>query len=245
MQLVALPYLDKIHAEKLVERTVKDMKSSGYIYVPEYSPKVYFPDTPLAQISAEAIDSLRMRVVETAQQYGFGSNEKNEYSAFDKALTPIIYHRLPLPVNEAKSPNVWNYLTTTVLLDVALWRFPFEEKISTLRRYYNDSLRNTFGRLWWRYHHLGELASSMGEDEFENLFGRSSIAGNPEISHLLFSIFDELAGTTVKSRMKSFREVATLLRFYSTTISFEALPRNELERNLRVWISGVLAKYRK
>lgn len=245
MQLIALPYLDKIHAEKLVERTVHAMKTPGYVYVPEYSPKVYFPDTPLAQISAEDIDLLRERVVVTARQFGFESTGKNEFSAFDKALTPIIYYSLPLPVNEAKTPNVWNYLTTTELLDVALWRFPFEDKPSTLRRYYNDPLRNTFGRLWWRFHHLGELASNMGEDEFENLFGRSSIAGNPEISHLLFSIFDELAGTSVKSRMNAFREVATLLRYYSTTTCFEALSKDELERKLRVWISEALTKYRK
>ena len=112
----------------------------------------------------------------------------NQASEFDLAVGRALYEALEIIPSDAAHGEFWNFITTLVLPDVAVLRFPDMHPDRML----GGSRRNTFRRVWSRRDVLGDLtdryARPLGEDEMTGLFERSAMARNRPLIRALASI---------------------------------------------------------
>lgn len=190
-----------------------------------------------------ALRLLQQAMRETARQYGYpdqpGARQKRD---FDAVSSKLLHERMYLTPSEASKAGVWNFITCVLLPDIARWRFPGANDVTSRERFLgkNRALRNTFGRVWWRAHILYqpgaenpyELLDHLGEDELVQIMERPGIAGSPVLAKQICQSF--LAACRIDSRISNtselLRDAMKRLRRLLPLVSFDALDENGLRQ---------------
>lgn len=195
-------------------------------------PKMRLSEFSGNEIDLAGLQSLRCAVMDLAIEFGFPSREGSRFISFDKAAADLLYELVDAPLADARSKDLWNFLTCVVLLDVASWRFENSKCNPKFNRYLG-SPKNTFSRLWWRAYALGELSHGLGEDNAVALMERTSLSGDKIVAREIVSAFEEVWSGAVEGglkkesdRMLSFRKYAYELRALGVATSFSSLTPN-------------------
>ena len=100
------------------------------------------------RITEAELVALRDKVLELSRSAGFpralGPSAAVEY---DRALAVLLHRDMQLVPGEAASRDMWAFLATCLMPDIAFWRFPSPPVDRILG---TDLTRHVFGRLWWR-----------------------------------------------------------------------------------------------
>lgn len=166
--------------EEMVELSLEELGASAATH---HAFETYH-STSNEKVSTDVLASLRAELVTAAHGCGFPeSSTDSNLREFDQIASKILYGtNCNLIPTEAANQEVWNFLTTVLLPDLAKWRYPNESKNLEYPRWLGTP-RNVFRKLWWREATLGrELNSQLGEDEAVGIMERTQIAGHPSLS---------------------------------------------------------------
>ncbi|NQD87179.1 hypothetical protein HP499_05070 [Paenarthrobacter sp. CM16] len=153
---------------------------------------------------------LRQAVMEAARAHGYPDvGRGKEKTAFDQAVSKILYEKMNILPSDATSVEVWNFINVRVLPDVVIWRYGrrsidgsrwevTEERLYSMKR-------TTFGRLWWRACLLGpDISQRLAEDESVQLIERPLITGYAPLARAI--AIRHLATISVTRRMDLLRD---------------------------------------
>jgi len=121
------------------------------------------------------------------------SNLSKAKQFFDQNFYAEVLNIFPLSQYEAKQIGIWDYLTTRVLLDIAVWRFNLD---SIDDRFIGlNKARHVFAR-WWFRKSIAEDGEtnriySLNETEWETVFERQSLCWNPSIANACLRVLQE------------------------------------------------------
>ena len=156
MKGLVYPRLPDTAATRLIE-DLRIASTKGLedvqLYVAMSHPKAA-PVPTGGQIATE-IDIARVReeVTEAVGGWIVGrAVPRVQVAEFDRALAKSLHDSLRILPADATHPEVWNFLTLVVLLDVAITRFPQMHQSRML-----GVPRNALRRAWSRYKVLGDL----------------------------------------------------------------------------------------
>lgn len=157
-------------------------------------------------------------------------------AAFDLAAGKALHESMRIIPGDAAHGEVWNFLTTVVLPDVAVLRFPDMHP----DRMYGGN-RNTFWRIWIRRDTLGDLtdryARPLGEDEMTGLFERSAMARNRPLIRALATTVMEYAGDEGRSNWA--RQVYKKVRYLTGPRALDGWTEDELTDLVRQQATNV------
>lgn len=139
-----------------------------------------------AVISASEIQKLRSDMVATAEKFNYGGgSSKSDLRKFDYAAGIVLWNWIG-DSPEALRDDVWSFLATVLLPDLADWRFP-----GLKNERFQGGIRNTFQRLWVRSRCLGReedhddrwgLISTLSEDALVAITERPAISADPVLA---------------------------------------------------------------
>lgn len=192
------------------------------------------------RVSEAGLSDLRERVVALAREAGFPQlPSRSALARFDLALAPALHTGMNLAPAEAAAGDVWAFLSLVLLPDVAHWRFPRPPRDRVLA---SDLTRHVFGRLWWRAQLVHDLAAKrpyealeiLGEAAFDQIYARrKALGGSPHLVSAILRVWNSLSFEGVRERDVLRDFLKRLLRL-APFVVFEALSRDELDRELRV-----------
>lgn len=229
--MIIIPRLDKQLARELLSRHLSLELQHLAQLMPDLSPSVTYTPVGGQRIDEAQLAALRARIVDFAASCGMPSRLADA-SVFEGQAARILYEMLPMSPNEAAQEEVWSYLTCCWLLDIAVWRFGAG---ADERRFIGDVNRNTFRRLWWRAHILGDGVdlTQFGEDELVNITERPTIAQDKRLARAIANEFLTRVGQgNADQRMFLMREA--MKRFVRATplVSFMGLRDDELAESV-------------
>ena len=245
----SFPMLDTRFAEDIVRSSVEQNKSVATLTaeVSTSHPKSRLSETGIACASDADLQSLRDDIVTFAEKYGFphrASEKSSAFSDFDREATHVIMKHVDAPVNDARSTELWNFITSVLLLDVASWRFPNNSGNPRFNRYLGSSPKSTFKKLWWRGHVLGELSDRIGEDQSVALLERTSVAGDPRLPKTIIrEFFDRTAsGSSSTNLSDQFRSTMLITKARLATVCVEALDDDQVAQLVQDCVDSALAR---
>lgn len=230
----SLPMLDTRFAEEIVRESVDQKKNVSTLRAEATTshPKTRLSETGLPCSTEAELQSLRDDVLAVAEKYGYPVTPSRgaALSEFDREVTHVLVSHVDAPVNDARSTELWNFLTAVLLLDVACWRFPNTGDNPKFNRYLGASPKSTFKKLWWRGHVLGELSDRIGEDQSVALLERTSVAGDPRLPTSIIKQFIESTSEESSSKNLSdqFRSTMLVTKARLRTVCVEALDDDQL-----------------
>ena len=186
------PTLDLAKEGLFLDTTVRELISiEDFTFAPGSDNSLRISNEQLFEIRKSMLQLKR----EAELQSGDANLVANAKSAriFDQLLYTKILGILPLSYYEASKPEIWNYLTNRVLLDIAYWRFG-DAKIHD--RYIGlNRARHVFARWWFR----ARIASTstqgaqynLRESVWENIFERQSLCWNFGIANACLRVLQE------------------------------------------------------
>ena len=134
----------------------------------------------------ERIRQLREFALQEAMSCGYpGASSIESRRMFDCKLAAVLRDEFPMGAGEASRPEVWSWIATRMLPDLARWRFPGTDNMDRFRG--GRNLRNVFQRLWWRAELLKDesrlddpywLMKVLKEDALVGLTERTRMARN-------------------------------------------------------------------
>jgi len=138
-------------------------------------------------VSAEILINFRTAAIEAASEAGFPKpgGTKNR-AKFDELMSVFLVQQPLLFSGEALRDDVWAFIATVVLPDLATWRFPDRPA-----ERFHGGIRNVFQRLWMRALVLdrGEqaddrwgLLTALSEDAMVQITERPSIGADPALA---------------------------------------------------------------
>ncbi|MDN6657465.1 MAG: hypothetical protein L0L18_00320 [Acidipropionibacterium jensenii] len=190
----SFPMLDTRFAEINVRKTVENNLSTDEItpLTGTNDPKARLSETGIRCATEGELQQLRDEITKAAKKHGYPNPVANKDKiAFDHAATGILVSHIDAPVNDARSVELWNFITAVLLLDVASWRFPNNKKDPKFNRYLGASPKSTFKKLWWIGYNLGDLNSVLGEDMSVALMERTTVAGDPRLPKVIAELAKE------------------------------------------------------
>ncbi len=155
---------------------------------------VFDPVTPAARrVDDGGFLHLRLQVLKNLSDEGI-LDLKSQISSvklnqeqerrFDKVVMKSIFDQLRMTLYESSKVEIWSYLTTRVLPDVAIVRFPFAENAdSQVKSRLAGTDRNVFRRLHHRAVLVGgdfSLLEPLKEDNLVAVFERPRLTQDPE-----------------------------------------------------------------
>ncbi|CUU67038.1 hypothetical protein ACTXK0_06745 [Corynebacterium variabile] len=245
----SFPMLDTRFAADIVRSSVTENKSVATLAEEAATshPKSRLSETGLSPATDADLQSLRDAVLTVAEKFGYPnrtSAKSHSFSDFDREATHVFTAHIDAPVNDARSTELWNFITAVLLLDVASWRFPNIKGDPRFERYLGISPKSTFKKLWWRGHVLGELSDRIGEDQSVALLERTSTAGDPRlpkmIIHHLLAVLDSDSAPSGTS--KYFRKVMTRINARRFTVCIESLSEDQLDQLVQDCVDSALAR---
>lgn len=243
------PMLDTRFAEDIVRASVAENKSVVTLAEEAATshPKSRLSEAGLSPATDADLQSLRDDILTVAKKYGYPnrtSEKSHSFSAFDREATHVFMSHVDAPVNDARSTELWNFITAVLLLDVASWRFPNTKGDLKFNRYLGASPKSTFKKLWWRGHVLGDLSDRIGEDQSVALLERTGTAGDPRlpkmiIRHLLAVLKSDSAPTDIS---KYFRRIMLRINARRFTVCIESLTEEQLDQIVMDCTKAALAR---
>ncbi|MCI1255674.1 MAG: hypothetical protein LKG15_03160 [Corynebacterium provencense] len=245
----SFPMLDTRFAESIVRASVENRKPVTTLAdeAATSHPKARLSETGLPCATDADLQTLRNQIVEIAEKYGYPertSDKSLSLSEFDREATHILMRHVDTPVNDARSAELWNFITTVLLLDVASWRFPNTKGDPKFNRYLGASPKSTFKKLWWRGHVLGDLSDRIGEDQSVALLERTSVAGDPRLPKTIIrEFFDRTAAKDSSGNLSDqFRSTMLIIKARLATVCVEALDENQLTQLVQDCVDSALAR---
>lgn len=212
-----LPRIKKFNVDLQIEH----MQGAGFS--PKYS---NLRDDPALNYAASggSLDEQRIKDLVTAireesRQQGFPTDASREaFSEFDTQVTKLLAQEKWLNSGEALRDDTWAYLTTMLLPDVVVWRFPGRNP-----ERFHGGVRNTLQRLWTRGVVLDrgvdssnrwELVERLGEDALVQIFERSGLSNNPDLAHEFaegyLAWIDNIGSSSIEDIMRSAMKILLL-----------------------------------
>lgn len=241
--------LDTRFAEDIVRASIENDLSINDLALESRTshPKSRRSETGFPCATEADLQELRDDVVSLAQKYGYPvrtSDKSPAFSDFDREVTHVLLKHIDAPVNDARSTELWNFLTVVLLLDVASWRFPNNARNPSFNRYLGSSPKSTFKKLWWRGHVLGVLSDRIGEDQSVALLERTTVAGDPRLpKRVIETFFDRTrVSSSAKSLSDQFRSTMLITRARLATICVEALDDDQVAQLVQDCVDSALAR---
>lgn len=245
----SFPLLDTRFAEDIVRTSVDENKSITTLAEEASTshPKSRLSETGLSCATDADLQSLRDDIISVAKQYGYpnrSAEKSHAFSDFDREATHVFMAHVDAPVNDARSTELWNFITTVLLLDVASWRFPNTKNDPKFNRYLGSSPKSTFKKLWWRGHVLGDLSDKIGEDQSVALLERTSVAGDPRLPKTIIREFLDRTATKDASKNLSdqFRSTMLITKARLATVCVEALDDDQVAQLVQDCVDVALAR---
>lgn len=199
------PRLSSLYAEDLVKKIsnmpVQELFENSRSVSLELYPVSYAP-TGGQQAREKQLQKLQEQIRDCAKNHGYPKLQtRSDNTAFDLALSKILYYEMNLHPSEASHIEMWAFMTCVLLPDVVRWRFYGDEiEITTSERFIGSSRgqrRNTFGRLWWRSYLLYKkecedpfiLLDKLTEDDLVQITERPTLAGTPMLAQAVGNAF--------------------------------------------------------
>lgn len=187
-----------------------------------------------SKASSEHHLKIRGAVVEVARRHGFPKAGKSaDRAAFDAEAAVALAGIEELHSGEALRDDVWAFLTSLVLHDVARWRFGLS------RERFHGGVRNTFQRLWMRAEALdrGEghadrwgLLKELTEDALVQIIERPSIGSRPILARAIGEGWVRASRQYGRGMMEPvMRRVAMSVRLKNEVIAMSALEGSALK----------------
>lgn len=144
-----------------------------------------FTSTGGTQITDAELSRLADQIRSRARTSGYPGTDKKEYRKFDIWAATWFADNWPGHIGEALRSDTWAFLTTVLLPDVVVWRWPNR----TPDRLYGALTRNALGRLWLHgsmlsrsdrhgWNNRWELLLHASEDFLMNLVERPSLSAD-------------------------------------------------------------------
>ncbi|MEK9507678.1 DUF6339 family protein [Gemmatimonadota bacterium Y43] len=198
----------------------------------------YFPPSGGAPVGENDLVRLAAAVREAAEELGYPDDTNRQARAeFDVVGGRVLHTEMDISPAEASEEGVWTYLTCRLLPDLVAWRFGPTPSVDDRFLTKGRGVRNTFGRLWWRWEVLGEgdlagrLLRGLGEDQIVQIMERPVLASARPLARAVARCFlslDSAVATEALMRdaMKRFQRLGAFVRF-------EALSEAELDLLVR------------
>lgn len=245
----SFPMLDTRFAEDIVRNSVEKNLSIRELATQTSTshPKSRLSETGVPPATEGDLQNLREAIVAVAIKYGYPdrTTEKSRaFSDFDREATHVLMRHVDSPVNDARSTELWNFLTAVLLLDVASWRFPNKGENQKFNRYLGASPKSTFKKLWWRGYVLGNLSDSIGEDQSVALLERTSVSGDPRLPKRIIQTFLEQTRSESSSKDLSnqFRSTMLIAKARLATVCVEALNDDQVDELVQDCVASALAR---
>lgn len=245
----SFPMLDTRFAEDIVRTSVEKNRSVRELAAEAATshPKSRLSETGLSCATEADLQQLRDDIIAVAEKYGYPDRtlEKNRaFSEFDREATHVLMKHVDTPVNDARSTELWNFLTVVLLLDIASWRFPNKSGNPRFNRYLGASPKSTFKKLWWRGYVLGELSDQIGEDQSVALLERTSISGDSRLPKSIIKTFIDPTGPVSSSKNFThvFRSTMFIIKAQQAPICIEALDDDQIDQFVADCTKAALAR---
>lgn len=163
-------------------------------------------------VSDSELQELRTRMVSAAEKFNFGldAGSQADRRNFDYSAGIILWDWIG-DSPEALRDDVWSFITTVVLSDIANWRYP-----GFKNERYQGGVRNVFQRLWMRSRCLDRgpehgdrwgLVSALSEDALVAITERPAIGADPVLSGAVAEGWvraaEKFGVSTMEDRMRS------------------------------------------
>lgn len=205
---------------------------------------VYSP-TGGQRVSVENLIALRDALLSTAHEHGFPQAPRTkDRRSFDVTAGRLLMERMQVTTNEAARPGLWPFICCELVPELVLWRFPPSKRTYTPVERFGDSIRNTFGRLWWRTYVLetaedwsvdsNGLQSKLGEDEIVQLMERPLMRANIALTCTVAQQFvNTVQENPGLARMDLMRDVQKRLNRLQPILCLEGLEQERLDDFVR------------
>lgn len=165
------------------ELRVQSLEEIGHLTSAATTAGAEFYPVATARCTDSDLTELRAAVLAEARSHGFPDmDQARQKTAFDQAVSKILYERMNILPADAANVDVWNFINIRLLPDVAIWRYGRRSgdgsrwDVTEARLF--AMTRTIFGRLWWRAYLLGpDIAVRLKEDESVQLTERPLICG--------------------------------------------------------------------
>ncbi|MCQ9331053.1 hypothetical protein NQ023_03035 [Corynebacterium phoceense] len=204
-----------------------------------YNPLATYP------VPTQEIEELRSSLLRVAEDCGFPeAMARSQVRDFDQRAAAVLYDSLDLVPAEAANQEIWNYLTLSVLPDIAAWRYPNISRSPSFERWLGVD-RNVFRKLWWREATLGRsLNALLGEDEAVGIMERPSLSGNPAVARAIIQSFDRVYPEFAEfGRSDLLRAVMVNIRRHLPLVDFEFYEDDELQEFISEIIYAACKNY--
>lgn len=199
-------------------------------------------------VDSAVLETWRRGILSIAYEWGYpiDSGRDKQRGEFDRKVTKFLWQQLSeVAPGDLMRGETWAFLTTELLPDVTLWRFPGQgsDRGLPVRRRFIGGQRNAFQRLWTRalllrqdtaaepYH----LIDSMSEDELVGLIERPNVSASPElaqaIARTLVGFSSDISDAGVK-REEVHRGAMLRIRARFPVIAIDFLEGEELQAEL-------------
>lgn len=189
-----------------------------------------------SQLDLAVLSAFRSRILAIANECGFPERGSTaDRARFDHLVTAFLADFPQLTSGEADRDDVWAFLATVLLPDVAQWRFSGRSA-----ERFHGGVRNTFQRLWMRAWALdrgieaGEdrwlYTKELTEDALVQLTERPSIGADPGLCKAIAKSWIETSKRIGRSSMEDVMRRAIIeLRIRNEVRMAAALTDEQLE----------------
>jgi hypothetical protein len=229
------PRLNNIGVQELFPVAASVNSSNLDLHIESAPAFISWGATGGRRVTEKELLTLRSVILKLAEPLGFPRHSSQlQRAEFDAACSSLLAERGVLPVGEALRDDVWAYLTTVLLPDVAFWRFP-DPPVER----FSGGVRNTFQRLWLRarafdrgpgHAQRWQLLSELSEDAMVQVTERPSISSDSRLSLAIAESWLKTARKIGKTRMEAVtREAVRKLRITNEVLYLAALDSSSIE----------------
>lgn len=182
------------------------------------------------------LQDIRNRVETVALHFSFPAPlAPGDRGRFDAAAAVLLSEPGLIPEEEGLRDDVWAWITTVLLPDVAAWRF------SRAEARFRGGARNTFQRLWMRAAALdrgeGEerwrLLEMLPEDAQVQIFERPGLSGSLRVARAIAEGWARAQAAAGARNLEDVTRRAILgLRATNQVLSLDALDDADLDREI-------------
>lgn len=172
-----------------------------------------------------ALKAVRASVLKAVEPWPAGP-ARGDVAEWDAAVGAALWESMQILPADASHDGPWSFLTLVLLPDVAVSRFPerHPNRMTGVRR-------NVFRRTWARRHVLGDLAAPegvrpLGEDELVNIFERSRMSRNHDLSRALAR---EILAYTGDGRSEFARRLTRSVRSMTGPLLLDVMDEGQLQ----------------
>lgn len=209
MTTALFPRIDPIAVDQCLTHLDTLVAEAGWRLTPDrYPASTGFAASGGGQADSTVLTALREQVVAVASECGFPDRGSvADRSRFDRLASAVLADFTPLRSGEADRDDVWAFIATVLMPDVAQWRFSGRSADR-----FHGGIRNTFQRLWMRARALDcgkgpdvdrwQFLDALTEDALVQLTERPSIGADPRLCRAIAAAWVETSARIGKGRME-------------------------------------------